>query len=114
MRKFLVAALPLLLAGCAAPAAAPAPTPVRSIAPPEMPTDRLKPPSYVVGTVTAGGSGPCYQLSTDDGTRYALHSADGTTLVKGARMRVTIKPAVAKIWCGPGKLVEMTSAKPLS
>jgi hypothetical protein len=78
-----------------------------------MPTDQIRPPGYVVGTVTAGGSGPCYELSTDDGTRYALHASGGTTLVKGARMRVTIKPAVARIWCGPGKLVEMTAAEPL-
>jgi hypothetical protein len=78
-----------------------------------MPTDRLKPPGYMVGTVTAGGSGPCYSLSTDDGTQYALHASTGITLVKGTRMRVTIKPAMAKIWCGPGKLVEMTAASPL-
>ena len=113
MRQYFPALLALVLAGCAAPAAAPAPSPSRSSGPPDMPTDRLKPPSYVVGTVTAGGSGPCYQLTTDDGTRYALHSTDGTTLVKGVRMRVSIKPAVAKIWCGPGKLVEMTAAEPL-
>jgi hypothetical protein len=117
MKHYLPALLALLLAGCAAPAAAPAPaaTPATSPSsgPPDMPTDRIKPPGYVVGTVTAGGSGPCYSLSTDDGTVYALHAADGTTLVKGARMRVTIKPAVARIACGPGKLVEMTAAEPL-
>jgi hypothetical protein len=98
------------LAGCAQPAAAP-PTP--SSRPPRTPSDQIKNPGYVVGTVTAGGSGPCYSLSTDDGTRYALHASSGTTLVKGARLRVTIKPAVAKIWCGPGRLVEMTAAEPL-
>jgi hypothetical protein len=117
MRTFLIAVLVALLAGCAAPAASPTPppssAPTHSSGPPDMPTDRLKPPGYVVGTVTAGGPGPCYTLTTDDGTRYALHSADGITMVKGARMRVTIKPAVAKIWCGPGKLVEMTAAAPL-
>jgi hypothetical protein len=113
MRTFLIAVLSLLLTGCAAPAASPAPAPTRSSGPPDMPTDLIKPPGYVVGTVTAGGSGPCYELSTDDGTRYALHSADGTKLVKGARMRVTIKPSMARIWCGPGKLVEMTAAEPL-
>jgi hypothetical protein len=111
MKHYLPAVLALLLAGCAAPAAAPAPSP--STGPPDMPTDLIKPPAYVVGTVTAGGSGPCYSLSTDDGTLYALHAADGTTLVKGARMRVTIKPALARIGCGPGKLVEMTAAEPL-
>jgi hypothetical protein len=111
MRAFPGVVAVLLLAGCAAqqPAASPAPS-----RPPKTPSDQIKDPGYVVGTVTAGGSGPCYELSTDDGTRYALHSARGTTLVKGARMRVTIKPAVAKIWCGPGRPVEMTAASPLS
>ena len=54
-----------------------------------------------------------YELSTDDGTRYALHASQGPTLVKGARMKIRIQPAVARIWCGPGKLVEMTAAEPL-
>jgi hypothetical protein len=111
MRTFLALLLLAGLAGCAEPVAAPAPSPPSS--PPKTPSDQIKPLGYVVGTVTAGGSGPCYELSTDDGTRYALHSSGGTNLVKGARMRVTIKPAVAKIACGPGKLVEMTAAEPL-
>jgi hypothetical protein len=117
MRISVLAVLSLLataLTGCAAPAAEPpAPSVSRSTGPPENPTDRIKPPSWVVGTVTAGGSGPCYGLSTDDGTQYALHAADGTVLVKGARIRVAIKPAVARIGCGPGKLVEMTASEPL-
>ena len=118
MRISVLAALSLLvagLAGCATPAsdAPPPPSVSRSTGPPENPTDQIKPPSWVVGTVTAGGSGPCYGLSTDDGTQYALHAADGTVLVKGTRMRVAIKPAVARIGCGPGKLVEMTAAEPL-
>jgi hypothetical protein len=112
MKHFFLAVLALLLAGCAAPAASPA-APAPSSSPPRTPSDQIKNPGYVVGTVTAGGSGPCYSLSTDDGTVYALHAADGTTLVKGARMRVTFKPALAKIGCGPGKLVEMTAAEPL-
>jgi hypothetical protein len=28
-------------------------------------------------------------------------------------VRVMIKPAVVRIYCGPGKLVEMTTAQPL-
>jgi hypothetical protein len=111
MRPLLVAlSLVLALAGCAdssAPAAS------KPSGPPKTPTDQIKSPSWVVGTVTAGGSGPCYELSTDDGTRYALHASNGTTLVKGTRIKVTIRPAVARIWCGPGKLVEMTAAEPL-
>ena len=121
-----VGALSLLvtaLAGCAGPPAYPAagsasptqpiPTLSRPTGPPENPTDQLKPIGWVVGTVTRGGSGPCYGLTTDEGTRYALHSAQGVSLVKGVRMRVRIKPALVRIDCGPGRLVEMTAAEPV-
>jgi hypothetical protein len=33
--------------------------------------------------------------------------------VRGARMRVQTRPALVRIYCGPGKLVEMTRAEPL-
>ena len=117
MRNCLALLLLAGLAGCASPAASPADSPAldlpRSSGPPKTPSDQIKSPDYVVGTVTAGGSGPCYSLSTDDGTLFALHASSGTTLVKGSRMKVTIRPTLAKIWCGPGKLVEMTAAEPL-
>jgi hypothetical protein len=67
----------------------------------------------VVGTPTIGGTGPCYGLETDEGTPYALYSTAGTNLTKGTRMRITTKAAKVKIYCGPGKLVEMTAAEPL-
>ena len=111
------------LAGCAGPPGDPAaasspptrpiPTVSRPTGPPKNPTDQLKPTGWVVGTVTSGGSGPCYGLTTDEGTQYALYSTAGISLVKGARVRVRIKPAVVRIYCGPGKLVEMTAAEPL-
>jgi hypothetical protein len=82
-------------------------------APPREPTDRIKNTKWVVGTVTTGGSGPCYSLMTDDGTAYALHAADGTKLVKGTRMRIKTETALVRIHCGRGKLVEMTAAEPL-
>jgi len=67
----------------------------------------------VVGTVTAGGSGPCYGLVTDNGKQYALHSTAGTTLKKGTRLRVRTKPADARVSCGAGKQVEMLAVEPL-
>ena len=115
--------LVMTLAGCADPPASsaansssparPVPTISRPTGPPENPTDQLKPIGWVVGTVTSGGSGPCYGFRTDDGTPYALHSTAGISLVKGVRMRILIKPAVVRIYCGPGRLVEMTAAQPL-
>jgi hypothetical protein len=105
------------LSGCAAPApGAASPSPAgtaESGRPPRDPTDRIKDTAWVVGTVTAGGSGPCYSLVTDDGTRYALHSTDGTSLVKGVRMRIRTERAKVRADCGAGKLVEMVAAEPL-
>jgi hypothetical protein len=95
------------------PAASPSPSAGDS-RPPKDPTDQTKNTKWVVGTVTTGGSGPCYSLLTDDGTAYALHSADGAKLVKGVRMRVKTETARVRIHCGPGKLVEMTAAEPVS
>ena len=91
----------------------PIPTLPRPTGPPDNPTDRIKPVGWVTGTVTTGGSGPCYTLVTDDGTRYAVHSAAGITLVKDSRMRVSVKPRVDDIHCGPGRPVEMIAAAPL-
>jgi hypothetical protein len=99
------ALLAAMLAGCAAPSVTSAPS--------HRPTDQVKKSSWLVGTVTAGGSGPCYSLSTDDGTAYALHSPDRVFLTRGSRVRVLVRPAVARIWCGPGKMVEMTAADPV-
>jgi hypothetical protein len=112
------------LSGCASdPAAqsappasaspAPLPTLTRPKLPPSEPTDQLQINDWMVGTVLVGGSGPCYSLITDDGTRYALHAADGTQLIKGSRVRVRTAPAKVRISCGPGELVEMTAAEPL-
>jgi hypothetical protein len=89
------------------------PTSRRPSGPPREPTDNDKPAGWIVGTVTAGGAGPCYGLVTDEGVRYALHSTAGTRLDKGARVRVKGTPAKIRIYCGPGQLLEMTAAEPL-
>ncbi len=113
-------------AGCASPTAAPTAQPPSAtpppssaapssepVRPPQGPNDKPADPAWVVGTVTTGGTGPCYSLTTDDGTQYALYSAQGTSLVQGTRMRVRTERAEVRIGCGPGKLVEMTAAEPL-
>lgn len=83
----------------------------RPSGPPRGPTDQRKATTWVVGTVTTGGSGPCYALVTDEGTEYALHATDGTELVRGVRMRIDTRPTQLKINCGPGRLVEMVAAE---
>jgi hypothetical protein len=74
---------------------------------PTEPTDNL-PTDLVVGTVTAGGSGPCYGMTTDDGVQYALYGRDGVTLTEGDTIRVWIEPLMLQIFCGPGQHVAIT------
>ena len=66
-----------------------------------------------MGTVTRGGSGPCFGLVTDDGTEYALYHPDGITLAQGARVRVRLGPASQGTDCGPGRPMQLRSAEPL-
>ena len=108
----------LVLSGCARPgesagSPAPLPTLTRPTAPPNGPSDQIKNTGWTVGTVTTGGSGPCYGLTTDDGVVYALHNADGIKLTRGTMVRVKTKAALVRIYCGPGKLVEMTAMEPI-
>jgi hypothetical protein len=108
----------LALSGCAQPSTsagspAPLPTLTRPTAPPNGPSDQIKDNSWLVGTVTTGGKGPCYALTTDDGVDYALHSADGKALTRGTRIRIKTAEALVRIYCGPGKLVEMTAVEPI-
>ena len=90
---------------------APLPTLARPAGPPKGPTDQIKDSSWLVGTVTTGGTGPCYALSTDDGVDYALYSAAGKRLTRGTRIRIKTRAALVRIYCGPGKLVEMTAVE---
>lgn len=80
------------------------PTVAPESAPPKTPTDTL-PTDVLVGTVTAGGDGPCYGMETNDGVRYALYGDDGTALKRGDTIRVTVEPLNIKIYCGPGQHV---------
>ena len=79
----------------------PPPTGPTPTGPPNKPTDTVA-PGWVVGTVMAASSGPCYGLVTDDGKEYALHSSDGFAVRKGERYRVRVARLALKIYCGPG------------
>ena len=85
------------------------PTATRATAPPDGPTDAIKKTDIVVGTVTRGGSGPCYGVQTDDGVQYALYSAKGESLVRGTRVKARTKPTRLRIDCGAGTFLEMTA-----
>jgi hypothetical protein len=93
------------------PTPAALPTLTRATAPPNGPTDNLKKTDLVVGTVTRGGSGPCYGVQTDDGTQYALYSGNGESLVRGTRVKVRTKPTRLRIDCGAGRFLEMTTVE---
>ena len=88
------------------------PTVTRATAPPDGPTDAIKKTDIVVGIVTRGGSGPCYGLQTDDGTQYALYSRNALPLTRGSYAKVRTKPATVRIFCGPGRFLEITALEP--
>lgn len=71
---------------------------------PKTPTDLL-PTDILVGTITRGGTGPCYTMETNDGVPYALYGGDGVSLSKGDTVRVTFEPLRLKIYCGEGQHV---------
>ncbi|MFF5296839.1 hypothetical protein [Paractinoplanes globisporus] len=117
-RAALAAMLVVLAGGCAQPSVSSDPSPPvfsspAASHPPNGFTDNNKPTGWIVGTVTAGGTGPCYGLETDDGVLYALHSTAGLRLDRGSRIKIKGTPARVRIDCGPGQLLEMTAAEPL-
>lgn len=95
------------------PSSSPLPTITKTVKPPREPTDNLPSTGWVTGMVTRGGTGPCYGLIADDGTRYALYSTDGVELTKGDRVKVKLEPSLLRIYCGPGALMTMLEAEPV-
>ncbi|MFI7604796.1 hypothetical protein ACIBTV_06710 [Micromonospora sp. NPDC049366] len=69
--------------------------------PPDKPSD-LRRSDLLAGRISRGGSGPCYGLTTDDGTEYALHGENMGTWPTGSWVRVTVGPAGGAADCGPG------------
>ncbi|MFD6563407.1 hypothetical protein [Micromonospora profundi] len=100
--------------GATAPSAPPSLSvtdpPLSSTVPPTMrpPVAKPSPPSdrrqtdLVSGTITKGGTGPCYRLVSEDGIEYALHGPDAGELRTGSFVTLRIGPARARISCGPG------------
>ena len=74
---------------------------------PKTPTDIIRTAGWVEGTITRGGSGPCYGLVTFDGVAYAMHSTAGPKLAKGDHIRARLTPAKLRISCGDGIPVSM-------
>ena len=91
----------------------PLPTITKPKKPAKEPTDDLPATGWVSGMVTRGGKGPCYGLVTDEGTRYALYSTDGTELTKGDRVKAHLEPSLLRIYCGPGALMTMLEVQPI-
>ncbi|MFC3503849.1 hypothetical protein ACFOOK_23160 [Micromonospora krabiensis] len=69
--------------------------------PPDKPSD-LRRSDLLAGRISRGGSGPCYGLTTDDGTEYALYGENLGTWPTGSWVRVTVGPASGTAECGPG------------
>jgi hypothetical protein len=96
----------------AAPPAAPGRAAVTATAPGGPPGRESRPlndlrPSWVVGVVTRGGSGPCYGLKGEDGVDYAVYSAKSQKLTKGQRIRTKLTAGPTPQSCGSGKAVTM-------
>jgi hypothetical protein len=83
------------------------PAPSKPAGIPKTPTDIVHSPGWVEGTITRGGSGPCYGLVTFDGVAYAMYSGKGTELAVGDHIKAALTPAKLRIDCGEGIPVTM-------
>ncbi|MFY1697327.1 MULTISPECIES: hypothetical protein [unclassified Solwaraspora] len=86
------------------------PVPTRPGTPPSTPSDLIT-GDWLVGTVTTGGTGPCYGLVTDDGVEHALYGDAGAPLVRHTRIRVKVEPLDVRISCGPGQSWRLVRAE---
>jgi hypothetical protein len=114
MPKTLPIDTPVSSPSIAAPATSPVPAWGPATKPAKDPTDRIKKTDTVAGMVTKGGSGPCYGIMTDDGTQYALHSTAKLQLPKGKYVKVRAVPSASRIYCGPGKLLDLIQVDSVS
>jgi hypothetical protein len=69
-------------------------------------------PGWTSGTVTRGGTGPCYELRTDLGALLALWSTAGHDLTEGRRVRVRITPGTSRVDCGDGQPSRLLEVEP--
>jgi hypothetical protein len=84
------------------------PTPQR---PPKRPTDEIR-GVWLTGTVTRGGSGPCYGFRDEGGHQYALYSNRELDLPEGTRVRVRVAALELRIHCGPGEHLRVYEVQP--
>ena len=82
----------------------PPPTIKTPTEPPKSPSD-LYPTDRFVGRVISGGSGPCYDVETDEGKLYAVHSPTTGELAVGTTVRVKISPTPSATDCPGGQPV---------
>lgn len=69
---------------------------------PKTPTDIVHPSGWIEGTITRGGTGPCYGMVTFDGVTYAMYSDTGVKLAEGDHIQARLTPAKQRISCGDG------------
>ena len=83
------------------------PAPSKPAGIPKTPTDIVRSPGWIEGTITRGGTGPCYGLVTFDGVAYAMYSDKGPQLAQGDHIKAELTPAKLRIDCGAGIPVAM-------
>jgi hypothetical protein len=99
---------PTTAAAPTAATAAPTTTRPRVTATPSRPAAIPKPNigslqnAWITATVTRGGSGPCYTLTSTDGVTYAAYSTQGIKLANGDKVRARITPGKTPVDCGKG------------
>ncbi|MEU4238882.1 hypothetical protein [Actinoplanes sp. NPDC026619] len=59
--------------------------------------------AWITATVTRGGNGPCYTLTTSAGVTYSAYSTQGIQLADGAHVRARITPGTTPLNCGSGR-----------
>ncbi|WP_213006380.1 hypothetical protein [Paractinoplanes toevensis] len=97
------------LGATAGATAAPATTRPRVTADPSRPTALPRPNvgslqnAWITATVTRGGTGPCYTLTSTDGATYAVYSTQGIKLANGDKVRARITPGTTPVNCGTGQ-----------
>jgi len=63
--------------------------------------------NWVIATVTKGGAGPCFTLTSSDGVAFAAYSTVGVRLDTGAQVRARLIPGKTPVSCGSGRPVTL-------
>ena len=83
------------------------------LVPPSAPSDQIL-GTWLLGTVTRDGSGPCYLFTTDDNDTVALYSKAAGSLTAGTRLRVLVRaPGDREFFdCGGPPVQVLLTSKP--